>query len=86
MYLYRDYFKAKVYTIWAHGPLEYILKVLKSEGSQALNPKPITTPARLQSLLLPAKTPDLTGETLGLVFRPAPLTLFFVLLLLTVET
>ena len=21
MYLYREYFKAKVYTIWVHGPL-----------------------------------------------------------------
>ena len=25
MYLYRDYFKAKVQTIWAHGPLGYSL-------------------------------------------------------------
>ena len=25
MYLYRDYFKAKVQTIWVHGPLGYSL-------------------------------------------------------------
>ena len=25
MYLYREYFKAKVYTIWVHGPLGYLL-------------------------------------------------------------
>ena len=23
-YLYRDYFEAKVYTIWVHGPLGYL--------------------------------------------------------------
>ena len=25
MYLYTEYFKAKVYTIWLHGPLGYLL-------------------------------------------------------------
>ena len=34
MYLYREYFKAKVYTIWAHGPLALCLfKVLRSRSS-----------------------------------------------------
>ena len=37
MYLYREYFKAKVYTIWVHGPLG-----LPNEPKfvKDLNPKP----------------------------------------------
>ena len=27
MYLYREYFKAKVYTIWVHGPLGEVMQV-----------------------------------------------------------
>ena len=28
MYLYREYFNAKVYTIWVHGPLGFKLAIL----------------------------------------------------------
>ena len=35
-YLYKDYFKAKVYTIWVHGPLgvsyTWVFRILNSVG------------------------------------------------------
>ena len=35
-YLYRDYFKAKVCTIWAHGPLGKALELGLKRGAEAL--------------------------------------------------
>ena len=41
MYLYRDYFKAKVYSIWVHGPLGNPLsQTLYHLNPKNLKPKP----------------------------------------------
>ena len=33
MYLYREYFKAKVYTIWVHGPLGLVCKASQENAA-----------------------------------------------------
>ena len=45
MYPYREYFKAKVYTIWAHGPLGKVLSLHLDWGDTGFRSttKPETT-------------------------------------------
>ena len=35
MYLYREYFKARVYNIWVHGPLEVVFAFFLAQLNEA---------------------------------------------------